>query len=42
MHAVSHVISFAGNYRLIAHSDISYRLNGEINNAVLELMLNDD
>ena len=34
--ALSHVISVAGNYRLFAHSDISYRLNGENDNVVLE------
>ena len=27
--ALSHVISFAGNYRLFAHRDVSYRFNGE-------------
>ena len=35
--ALSHVISFAGNYRLFAHSDVSFRFNGECDNIVLEL-----
>ena len=35
-HALSHIISFAGNYRLFAHSDVSYRFNGESDNVVLE------
>ena len=35
--ALSHVISFPGNYRLFAHSEVSYyRFNGESDNVVLE------
>ena len=34
--AHSHVISFAGNYCLFAQSDVSYRLNGDNDNVVLE------
>ena len=38
--ALSHVISLAGNYRLFAHSDVSYRFNGESDNVVLEYNIN--
>ena len=34
--ALLHVISFAGNYRLFAHIDVSYRFNRESDNVVLE------
>ena len=34
--ALLHVISLAVNYRLFAHSDVSYRFNGENDNVVLE------
>ena len=34
--ALSHVISFAVNYRSTAHSEVSYRFNGESDNVVLK------
>ena len=34
--ALLRTISFTGNYRLFAHSDISYTFNGENDNVVLE------
>ena len=34
--ALSHVISFSANYRLFAHSDVSYRFSGKCDNVVLE------
>ena len=37
--ALLHVISFAGNYRLFAHIDVSYRFNGESDNVVLEFAI---
>ena len=36
---LAHVMSFAGNYRLFAHSDVSYTFNGESDNVVLEFWL---
>ena len=38
--ALSHLISFPGNYRLFAHSDVSYRFNGESDYVMLELKIN--
>ena len=39
-HAISHAISFAVNYGLFAHGDVSYRFNGINDNFVLELKIN--
>ena len=40
--ALSHHISFSGNCRLLAHSDVSNRFSGESDNVVLELLIFND
>ena len=40
-HALKNPLSFTGNYQLFAHSDVSYRFNGENDNVVLEFWIKD-